>query len=157
MKISRYQKLFGVGQISALIGLIILGILWLLDRSMGHIGIFHRPTSARIISSILIAIWICWHAWCMKTISQWWRNDKLCTTGPYRFVRHPIYAGGLWLGSLGISFLFNSWMMLLQPVIFFPILTLLVQKEEKMMLGIFGEEYKSYADKTGRLFPRLLG
>ncbi len=155
MKITRYQKLFGVGQISLLIGLVVFGLLWLLDRALGHVGILSRPRPVRIIGSILIAAWVCWHSWCMKAISPWWRYDKLCTMGPYKFVRHPIYAGGLWFGFLGISLLFNSWIVLLQPVILFPVLSLLVRSEEKMMTGVFGEEYQRYAVQTGRLFPKL--
>jgi protein-S-isoprenylcysteine O-methyltransferase Ste14 len=92
----------------------------------------------------------------MSTIRQWWFHDRLCTNGPYRFVRHPIYAGGVLLGSLGISLLFNSWIVLLQPVILFAIYSFLVRKEETMMTAVFGEEYQRYAAKTGRLFPRLL-
>lgn len=155
MKITRYQKLFGVGQISFLIGFVILGLLWLLDCVLGRVRILSQDKPVRIIGFILIAIWICWHSWCMKAISQWWRHDKLCTTGPYRFVKHPLYAGGLWFGFLGVSLMFNSWIILLHPVIAYPILILLVRKEEKMMTAVFGEEYQRYAAQTGRLFPRL--
>ncbi len=155
MNITRYQKLFGVGHIALLIELIIFVLLWLVDRVLGHVEIWSRPWPIRIIGSILITIWICWHSWCMKTINQWWRHDKLCTAGPYRFVKHPIYAGGLWLGSLGMSLMFNSWIILLQPVIACPVLSLLVRREENMMTGVFGQEYQRYAAQTGRLFPRL--
>ncbi len=155
--ITRYQKLFGVGQIALLIGIVILGLLWLLDRALGHVEISGRTAPVRTIAFILIAIWLCWHVWCMRAISRWWRHDELCTQGPYRFVRHPIYAGGILLGSLGISLLFNSWILLLQPVISYAIISLLVRKEETMMTALFGEEYKSYAAQTGRLFPRIFG
>ena len=140
MEITKYQKLFGVGQIVFVIGLIILGLLWLLDRALGHWAILSQPKPIRIFGAILIAIWVCRHSWCMKAIHQWWRHDKLCTTGPYRFVKHPIYAGGLWFGSPGMSLLFNSWVVLLHPLISFPILSLLVRKEEQMMTGVFGGE-----------------
>jgi len=155
MIITRYQKLFGVGQIALLIGIAILGLLWLLDRALGHVEIWSQPKLVKTIGWILIAIFICWHFWCMRAISRWWRHDELCTKGPYRFVRHPIYAGGVLLGSLGVSLLFNSWIILLQPVLSYPIVSLLVRKEEAMMTDVFGEEYQRYAAKTGRLFPRI--
>ena len=104
-----------------------------------------------------MVIWICWHSWCIKAISQWWRHDQLCTKGPYRIVRHPIYAGGTLLGSLGIALLFNSWIMLLLPVLMYIAYSILVRREETMMTAVFGEEYLRYASKTGRLFPRILG
>ena len=155
MKITKYQKLFGVGQITALIGFVVMGLLYLLDEALNHPAISSQPKPARIVGTTLIAIWICWHLWCMKAINQWWHHDRLCTTGPFKYVKHPIYAGGIWFGFLGMSLLFNSWIVLFQPIISFFIISLLVRKEEKMMTGIFGEEYQRYAARTGRLFPRL--
>ncbi len=155
MEITKYQKLFGIGQIAGLIALVVMGLLYVLDRALGHLAISSQTKSVRIFGSILIAIWICWHAWCMKAINQWWRHDKLCTTGPFKYVKHPIYAGGIWFGFLGTSLLFNSWIVLSQPVISFFIISLLVRKEERMMTSIFGDEYQRYAAQTGRLFPRL--
>lgn len=155
MKISKYQKLFGVGPAGMLISLAILGLLWLLDRILRNVEMFSQPRLVRMIGLILIAIWICWHFWCMRTIRLWWRHDQLCTTGPYRFVRHPIYAGGIFLGSLGTSLMFNSWIVLLLPVLMYAVYSILVRKEETMMTAVFGEEYERYASHTGRLFPRF--
>ncbi len=41
-------------------------------------------------------------------------------------------------------------------VSFTPLYLLRVPQEERMMLDHFGEEYKSYMNKTGRVIPRLL-
>jgi protein-S-isoprenylcysteine O-methyltransferase Ste14 len=155
MNISKYQKLFGVGPIGMLIGMVMLGLLWLLDKTLRHVEISSRPRIIRIIGLILIMLWICWHSWCIRTISRWWRHDQLCTTGPYRFVRHPIYAGGVLLGSIGMTLMFNSWIMLPLPVLMYATYSILVRKEEAMMTAVFGEEYKRYAANTGRLFPRI--
>ena len=155
MTISKFQKLFGVGPAGALIGVLIFCILGLLDRALHHIQIFSRPAPIRAAGLILVLIWICWHAWCLRTISQWWRHDRLCTTGPYRFVRHPIYSGATLLAVAGISLMCNSWIILLWPLFLFSVYSLLVRKEEAMMASIFGEEYRRYAAQTARLFPRL--
>jgi protein-S-isoprenylcysteine O-methyltransferase Ste14 len=155
MTISKYQKLFGVGPLGALIGAVIFCFLGLLDRTLHHVQIFSSPTPIRAAGLILVLIWICWHAWCVGTISQWWRHDHLCTTGPYRFVRHPIYAGATLLAVVDISLMFNSWIILLLPLFMFPVYSILVRKEEAMMTSVFGEEYQRYAAQTGRLFPRL--
>jgi protein-S-isoprenylcysteine O-methyltransferase len=155
MNISRYQKLFGVGPLGMLISMVLLGLLWLLDRVLHHVEMSRQPEMIRIIGSILILFWICWHSWCTRTISRWWRHDQLCTSGPYRFVRHPIYAGGVLLASTGAALLLNSWIMLPLPVIMFVLYSILVRKEETMMMAVFGDEYKQYAAHTGRLFPRI--
>jgi protein-S-isoprenylcysteine O-methyltransferase Ste14 len=156
MQITKYQKLFGVGQVAGLIGLAILGLLYLLDRMLSHVPITGRPESVRIAGGVLVVVGICWYVWCMKAITQWWHHDRLCTSGPFKFVRHPIYAGSIWFWSLGISLLFNSWIVLTQPVFSFLVTSLLVRKEEKMMESVFGREYQQYAAQKGRLFPRIL-
>jgi len=155
--ISRYQKLFGVGPVNLLISLSLLGLLWLLDRLLGHVEILTRPGPIRAFGLILFGLWICWHLWCIAAIRHWWQHDRLCTTGPYRFVRHPMYAGGVLFGILGISLMFNSWIVLLGPVLTYAIFSLLVRKEEAMMTAVFGEDYRRYAARTGRLFPRFFG
>ncbi len=155
MSISKYQKIFGVGPLAAILGFLVLGLLWLLDRVLDHVEIVNQPKSLRVIGAILIAAWICWHAWCLKTIKSWWQEDQLCTTGPYRFVRHPIYAGLALLLGFGFSLILNSWLILLWPLLWCCILSMLVRKEEKMMEALFGEEYKRFAARTGRLLPRF--
>jgi protein-S-isoprenylcysteine O-methyltransferase Ste14 len=155
MKISKYQKLFGVGPLGLLIGLVLVGFLWLLDTTLSHVEIFSRPRTMRILGSILIVLWICWHSWSIRSISRWWRHDQLCTTGPYRFVRHPIYAGAVFGAAVGVALIFNSWIILPLPVLMYITYSVFVPKEETMMVEAFGEKYKQYAARTGRLFPRL--
>jgi protein-S-isoprenylcysteine O-methyltransferase Ste14 len=156
MQISRYQKMFGVGPFGWLINLAILGLLVFLDRMAHHVEISRNPVLAKIIGFILIAIWICWHSWCVKIISSWWHHDRLCTTGPFRFVRHPMYSGGTFFALLGIALIFNSWIILLLPVLAYAVNSVLVRREEKMMTEVFGEEYRRYAARTGRFFPRFI-
>jgi protein-S-isoprenylcysteine O-methyltransferase Ste14 len=153
--ISRYQKTFGTGPVGFLAGLLLLGLLWLLDRTLGHVEILSRPGPIRILGWMLIAVWVCWHAWCVKTISSWWNKSRLCTTGPYRFVRHPMYAGGALLFGYGVALILNSWIFLLWPVLWCFILSALVRKEERMMEAVFGDEYRRYAARTGRILPQF--
>jgi protein-S-isoprenylcysteine O-methyltransferase Ste14 len=156
MKISKYQKLFGVGLLGAAINFAVLGLFWLLDRKLGHVQILSQAGPIRMLGLILVGLWICWQIWCVRTIRLWWRDDRLCTSGPYRFVRHPMYAGGVVLGFLGISLMLNSWIILLSPVLQYLVTSILVRKEEAIMAAVFGEDYRRYAARTGRLFPRLL-
>jgi protein-S-isoprenylcysteine O-methyltransferase Ste14 len=66
-----------------------------------------------------------------------------------------MYAGAVLLGFLGISLMFNSWIVLLWPILAYIVSSLLVRKEETMMTAVFGEDYRRYAAHTGRLFPRF--
>ncbi|MDM7998181.1 MAG: isoprenylcysteine carboxylmethyltransferase family protein [Acidobacteriota bacterium] len=156
MEISRYQRRFGIGPIGLIIGLLLFGFLWMLDRSLGFVEIRSSPELLRVVGSLLIIVWICWHLWCMIAIRKWWVHGRLCTTGPFGLVRHPMYAGGLLLATPGFALMFNSWIMLLLPVLLYVAFWFLVRNEEAMMADVFGEEYRGYAARTGRFFPRIL-
>jgi protein-S-isoprenylcysteine O-methyltransferase Ste14 len=153
--IGRYRKLFGTGPLAYCINFCLLGLMLLLDRELGRIEILDDPKPLRILGLVFIALWICWHSWAIKTIRGWWIGNRLCTTGPFRFVRHPMYAGGILLADLGVALMLNSWIVLLWPILVYPIWSILVQKEKKMMESIFGEEYRKYASRTGRFMPRF--
>jgi protein-S-isoprenylcysteine O-methyltransferase Ste14 len=155
MNMKKFQKLFGVAPLGFTSGMILFGLLWLLDRALDHAAIMNDPWVPRLIGLILIVLWICWHTWCLRTIRTWWKFDQLCTKGPYRFVRHPIYSGVLWGCGIGFALLFNSWILLPGPFLCYPLWSVLVRKEEKMMETVFGETYKQYASRTGKLFPKL--
>jgi protein-S-isoprenylcysteine O-methyltransferase len=85
------------------------------------------------------------------------RDHKLITSGPYRFVRHPLYSAAimLWLGA-GLGTL--NWLLLaLWPLFVTIIIILPVQHEEELLRQKFGEDYEQYQQETGRLVPRLDG
>jgi protein-S-isoprenylcysteine O-methyltransferase Ste14 len=81
-------------------------------------------------------------------------DHALVTGGPYRLVRHPIYAGylALLLGS-GVASL-NACLLLLWPV---SLLGILIQaaSEEQLLRARFGRDYERYAERTGQLVPRF--
>jgi protein-S-isoprenylcysteine O-methyltransferase Ste14 len=83
-------------------------------------------------------------------------DHALVESGPYRFIRHPVYAGYLALlfGS-GLASL-NVCVLLLWPL---SLLGILIQaaSEEKLLRQRFGLNYERYARRTGRLFPRFPG
>lgn len=83
-------------------------------------------------------------------------DHALIVSGPYRFVRHPVYAGflALLLGS-GVASL-NVYVLLLWPVSLAGIL-LQAASEEQLLGARFGREYERYAARTGRLVPRFWG
>jgi protein-S-isoprenylcysteine O-methyltransferase Ste14 len=83
-------------------------------------------------------------------------DHALIRNGPYRFIRHPVYAGylALLLGS-GVASL-NVCLWLLWPV---SLIGILIQaaSEEQLLGKRFGQDYECYARRTGRLVPRLWG
>jgi protein-S-isoprenylcysteine O-methyltransferase Ste14 len=81
------------------------------------------------------------------------REDHvLIESGPYQFVRHPVYTGylALLLGS-GVASL-NGCLLLLWPV---SLLGIRIQaaSEEQLLGARFGRDYQRYVGQIGRLVP----
>lgn len=67
--------------------------------------------------------------------------------GPYKFIKHPTYLG-LFVTSLGFSFLIESLASIIFVVIAYVILKItFVKKEEKMLAKKYGEKYLNYKSK----------
>ncbi len=78
----------------------------------------------------------------------------LVTTGPYRFVRHPMYVG---LGALlpSIALVTANALVALSGVIGVALLVKRTSTEEAKLVERFGEAYRQYASRTGRFVPRI--
>ena len=82
-------------------------------------------------------------------------DHRLIDSGPYRFIRHPTYSGMLLiLLGLGLS-LGNIASMLIVFVPIFIALAWRIRIEEKVLLKAFGEQYRSYVERTRRLIPLI--
>ena len=99
--------------------------------------------------------------WAQVTLGRSWsdtprmmKEQALITSGPYQFVRHPIYTAFiLILGST--LFISSNWLIGLT----WAGMTVLdiasrIGFEESLMLEYFGEQYQEYMKKTGRLLPK---
>ena len=82
------------------------------------------------------------------------RDHELVTTGPYRWVRHPLYSTGLLLFG-GIGLMNASWIVLLLVAITaVGVLAVVIPREEEALTARFGDEYRALVRRTGRLLPR---
>ncbi|MCK4692067.1 MAG: isoprenylcysteine carboxylmethyltransferase family protein [Anaerolineales bacterium] len=107
------------------------------------------------IMSILLLIWV--HRtlglqW--STTLQFMEGHALITSGPYQYIRHPMYAAlSLFFISLSIVSSFLPFFVLVVLTILF--FVRIVEREDLMMIEQFGEEYREYMKATGRFLPRL--
>ena len=79
------------------------------------------------------------------------RGAKLVTGGPYRWIRHPMYASVL----LGVGALVHADARLWRVALLVALLVVLMMKaarEESYLRGAF-PEYSAYASRTWRLVP----
>src|SRR5262249_39702245 len=82
-------------------------------------------------------------------------QHRLVATGPYRRVRHPMYSSFFCL-ALCYAFLSANWLIAATNLLAVTLMyAARVQDEERMMLDQFGDEYRAYMQRTGRLIPKL--
>ena len=82
-------------------------------------------------------------------------RHELVTVGPYRVIRHPLYAMGIGL-FLAVGLMAASWFILLFALIALAAIRLVVVPlEERELIARFGDAYRAYARRTGALVPRL--
>ena len=124
--------------------------------------LYHEPVVAWAAAGVgviaLIATFICW-----RKMGTSWRmginpDDKtrLISTGPYAYVRHPIYALSSLL-MLATMTILPSRTMLVVGVVHLLLLQWEARREEQYLVGVHGNEYVSYAGRTGRFLPRFFG
>jgi protein-S-isoprenylcysteine O-methyltransferase Ste14 len=83
-------------------------------------------------------------------------NHELVTEGIYRRVRHPMYSA-FWLWAIAQTLLLPNWIAGFAGLAGFGILFFgRVAREERMMLQTFGDSYREYMARTGRVFPWIL-
>lgn len=108
------------------------------------------------------ALWMFWrsHADLGRNWSpslQLRADHQLVTAGLYRSIRHPMYASQ-WLWSAAQPLLLQNWIVGWSGLLLFlPLYLSRVPHEEQMMPKRFGEAYRAYMSRTGRVVPRLEG
>jgi protein-S-isoprenylcysteine O-methyltransferase Ste14 len=82
-------------------------------------------------------------------------QHELITRGIYGIIRHPMYASQ-WLWVIAQPLLIQNWIAGVLNVPFFLIFYLMrVNAEEQLMLEQFGEQYRSYMERVGGVFPKF--
>ncbi len=82
-------------------------------------------------------------------------GHQLVMHGVYRFIRHPMYAS-IWLWGIAQGMLLQNWFAGWSVLPWFAAVYFLrTPREEQLMCESFGERYREYMRRTGRLFPRI--
>lgn len=112
----------------------------------------------QIVGAVLVYIGVALAVWARFYLGRNWgmpmsekEGAELVTTGPYAYVRNPIYSGILLAGigaalSLGLTWAiaFVLYAAYLIPSVF---------GEERIMLRLFPDTYPAYKARTKRLIP----
>jgi len=143
---------------------------------MGFISILVYVINPNLLAwaSFALPLWVRWAGvgiallgfallqWAQNTLGKSWsdtprmmKDQALITSGPYRFIRHPIYTAFLLI--MGSTLLISAnWLIGLT----WTGMTILeiasrIGFEELLMLEYFGDQYRDYMKTTGRLLPRV--
>jgi protein-S-isoprenylcysteine O-methyltransferase Ste14 len=81
-------------------------------------------------------------------------EHTLVTSGPYRWVRHPLYTIG---SSLFIAFglMADNWIIAALGILAFIAMAIRTPKEEANLVEKFGDEYREYMKRTGAFLPKI--
>lgn len=111
------------------------------------------------IGAILVAAGLLFSCWARYVLGRNWsgivtvkEDHELIRTGPYRFVRHPIYTG-LLLAFVGSAVARDQWRGILAVVIVYLALWRKYRLEERWMEQTFGDAYRRFREETPALIP----
>ncbi len=83
------------------------------------------------------------------------QNHQLVTSGPYKYIRHPLYLTGILL-IFSLGTISENWVLLfLAPLTFLIFRFIVIPKEEEKLMERFGQHYVDYRKTTGALFPKF--
>ncbi|MCX6246745.1 MAG: isoprenylcysteine carboxylmethyltransferase family protein [Bacteroidetes bacterium] len=106
-----------------------------------------------IAGIVLLAIALVLYFTTLRMMLPGIRNNRLVTGGAYRLCRNPLYMALLLFLIPGLSLVLNSWIMLSTSVVGYLVFRKFIHKEEELLEGIFGDEYRQYHEKTSQFFP----
>jgi protein-S-isoprenylcysteine O-methyltransferase Ste14 len=81
-------------------------------------------------------------------------QHTLVTSGPYRWIRHPLYTIG---SSMFIAFglISDNWFIAVLGILTFVLMAIRTPIEEANLIAKFGDEYREYMKTTGRFLPYI--
>jgi protein-S-isoprenylcysteine O-methyltransferase Ste14 len=110
---------------------------------------------------MVVSLWLFWRS--HADLGQNWsvslelrEGHQVVTEGVYRHIRHPMYAS-IWLWAIAQGMMLENWLAGWSVVPAFAAMYFLrTPREERLMCEAFGDEYRAYMRKTGRLLPRVM-
>jgi len=121
-----------------------------------------RWNMATTAALIAIVAGLSLRTWAVYTLGSFFtmhlsiqNNHKVICTGPYKFLRHPSYAGAFFI-YLGFPLFLHAWIALAAAAVLLPLAWIRrIHYEEKMLHQTLGEEYSTYCKSVKRAIPGL--
>lgn len=141
-------ELYAAGQALTFLSALWFGSLWT------------GPGPVHVSGISIFAAAVCYRLWAIRTLGRYYSHKvrkvsghRIIDSGPYRFTRHPAYAGMI-AANLGIVlYFFNLVTLGIFLLLLVPAIVLRIFVEEKTLFEIEG--YPDFARHRKRIFPAL--
>jgi protein-S-isoprenylcysteine O-methyltransferase Ste14 len=142
------------------IGFVTLGfaMVWMWMKPFG----FEKSVAELVVSMVLgpLSVVLAWSA--ARELGKQWRYEAalsadhaLIRTGPYRFIRHPIYTSMFGI-LMATGAAYTWWPMWVAGTIFFVIGTeIRVRAEDRLLAVRFQQEFESYREQVHAYIPLI--
>lgn len=142
-------------------GLLFVPLFWIFTPYLNCFKI-ELPVWLRSVGVLISVVSLVYFYRIHKILGENWsptleikKGHQLIKTGPYKTIRHPMYAQ-IWLWTIGQVLIISNIIAGFSGIIVFALFYFLrVGREERMMVDHFGVEYLEYMKTTGRIFPKL--
>jgi len=136
---------------------LVVGIL------VGYARVAELPRWTFLPGLAIFLFGIAYASWAAITLGRFYAptvevqfDHRVIDKGPYRFIRHPRYAGGL-LAYLGLGLALQSWAAVLTLLIVMGLgYVYRIRVEEKFLIAELGDDYIEYCKRTKRIIPFVL-
>lgn len=155
MTMKTYERIFGAGPRGLLISLVLLGLTWRFESTVGLPTITRSPSVRWFLFTVAVIGTVILVVWSIKSLPPSARGRELVTRGAFKYFRHPLYAAFLSSFNFGLAVLLNNWIYIIWAIALHGVWHLNIISEERLMKRQFPEEYVDYCAKTGRFVPRL--
>ena len=120
------------------------------------------PVAVRVFGVVVMWLGLATRVWAVAVLGGAFRTtvevdpgQPVVTTGPYRWIRHPSYAG-LLLIVAGLGLALGNWLSVFACLVLpLPALAWRIRVEEAELSRVLGHPYRAYQARTARLIPGL--
>ena len=107
--------------------------------------------SALLAAGFLLRVWATYHFYYRQmNVIVLSAQTYLITDGPYRFSRNPLYLGGNVFIFFGASLVLGTLGGVVLTVIHWPLMGLMVRREERQLEVAFGDQWRRYKERVRR-------
>jgi len=138
-------------------------LLFWQGTAFGFLGARFVPSSSTVTGAGFVAalLGLAVALWARVRLGRYWSDKvvlqeghRLIRNGPYAYMRHPIYSGVL-LAVAGTALVLGEVRGIAAFVMLLVNYSIKAKREERILGGEFGEEFKLHREQTGFLLPKF--